>query len=204
MYTDQLNLSSKILELLYSEDIKENIQTKIEEFLLTNQTNLMLNNKLENKNIDFTILRSDLTKVLLESKADLFKLYTNYLAQLENGLVEDSNYDVIFKVVDFDYICNILYGRLLRILSNNNRVNVHTILTGISYDLGKDLINRYNFLVYSQNKSNFNRFSLFKSTHKDLILEPNDPEFVTKDVRCLFIILVHRTKIITNNRQNSK
>lgn len=162
--------------ILYSDDTKENNHTKIEDFLLTSQTSLgnTFDTNKTNK-INYTILNSNITKIISESKADLYKLHKNYLVNLDKGLVNEPIHAEIFTVVDFEYISNILYGRLLRIISKNDLVNNQTMFTGISYDLAKDLINRYNYQKYLLNKSSYNSFSRFKYNHKDLVLDSDDP-----------------------------
>lgn len=90
------------MEILYSDDTKENIHTKIEDLVLTSQTSLG-NTFDPNKTtqINYTILNSNITNILFESKADLYKLHKNYLVNLSKGLVNEPIQADIFKVVDF-------------------------------------------------------------------------------------------------------
>lgn len=103
MYSKELNFNSRLLELLYSDDTKKNIQINIENNLISNQNNLLSNKNLDFKNIDYTILNSNIIKIILDSKEDLFKLYKNHLFSLEKDLSQDPNVYKIFFYFYFYY-----------------------------------------------------------------------------------------------------
>ena len=50
------------------------------------------------------------------------------------------------------YLINIMYGRLLRIFSQNGRININTLTTEVNIDLGKDLIYKYIQFLYEKDK----------------------------------------------------
>lgn len=60
-------------------------------------------------------------------------------------------YDIL-TVVPVDYLIDILYGRVLKILSVNAMFKDGKFLTAtaISHDLGIDVINRYFYTLYKQ------------------------------------------------------
>ena len=62
----------------------------------------MSNNNIDTKNINYTMLNSNITKVLLESKENLNKLYSNYLDNIDKGLVQHSllqqDYSIIYNL----------------------------------------------------------------------------------------------------------
>ncbi len=45
-----------------------------------------------------------------------------------------------------------MYGRLLRIFSQNGRININTLTTEVNIDLGKDLIYKYIQFLYEKDK----------------------------------------------------
>ena len=62
----------------------------------------MSNNNIDTKNINYTMLNSNITKVLLESKENLNKLYCNYLDNIDKGLDQHSllqqDYSIIYNL----------------------------------------------------------------------------------------------------------
>ena len=128
---NKFEFTSKILELLYSKDSKENIQKKIEVSLLSSKTNLMSKNIIETNKINYTLLTANLTQVLFESNQGIIQLCKNYIFNNEKGKIKEFKYAFIFKLVGFDYISHMLLGKLVLILSNNDRVNEHTYVTGV-------------------------------------------------------------------------
>ena len=61
----------------------------------------------------------------------LFNYVKNYIFNNEKGKIKEFKYAFIFKLVGFDYISHMLLGKLVLILSNNDRVNEHTYVTGV-------------------------------------------------------------------------
>lgn len=60
--------------------------------------------------------------------------------------------DKIILNTENSYLINIMYGRLLRIFSQNGRININTLTTEVNIDLGKDLIYKYIQFLYEKDK----------------------------------------------------
>ena len=69
--------TNNILKLLYSNETKFNIQKNIENYLMLEQNNLVLN-QISKSDLNYGLLNSNITQILLDSKADLEKLYNNF------------------------------------------------------------------------------------------------------------------------------
>ena len=95
----------------------------------------------DNSNIDlnFDSITNDLFQLLLENKPLLIKLIEHYRTDINDS---DKLEDKILLKCDNDYLLNILYGRLLRIVSQNGRANKNTYTTEVCIDLGKDIVNK--------------------------------------------------------------
>lgn len=169
IYNKNYEVSKILLELIHSNDTKENIQRKIEIYLITKQNNLLISND----NSKFNLINTKLAQLLFDSKVYLEKLYLNYI-ELKNPKEEKQVLVNVLLTVGFEYISNILFGRLLSIISNNQRTNSNTIFTNVAHDLGKDLVNRYNYIMYSNNSSNYQSFSLFKTENPNKIIQTED------------------------------
>lgn len=187
-------VSYELLKLLYSKDTKENIQKNIETYLITKQNNLLLSQQSSvktnsftaspvmnyNSKLNFKLINTKLFQLLLENKNYLEKLYSNYIA-VSNS--DKQNLIIVLSTVGFEYISNILFGRLLSIISNNHRTNSFTLFTNIAYDLGKDLVNRYNYINYSLESSKYDSFSEFKKVNTD------SPKIMSTDDATYFVEL---------------
>lgn len=168
--------SNKLLELLYSSDNKEEVQINIEKYLINEQNSFILN-KASTTPINFSLLNKNVSNQIIASIENIRKLYNKSLKS--KIFPEDDKFNNILHIVDFEYIINILLGRLLLIMTNNNRSNKFTFITEVAYDLGKELINDYNYKQYVKNKTIYNSFSLFKDENPDKIINDSD---VTKVV----------------------
>jgi len=112
----------------------------------------------EEKNIDspinYNLISNDFTKLLKNNESTL----NNYINR-----IRDKSYNKIpvrqkefvqyqihlmLKELDNDLILSIIYGRLLRIITNFNRLNTENNFTNISTDIGRDLINNYYYCLY--------------------------------------------------------
>jgi hypothetical protein len=177
VYANHAIIFKDLLDILYSDNKnKENVQIDMENYLKNKQHNKVLNQI--STNIDYKLLNPNITKIILESKTDLNKLYNNYIQGLAVGAsqpppaVEDTKnslFSEILNTVGFEYLSNILFGRLLFILSNNaGKVKVknnNTKLTNVSYDLGFDLINMWKYKKYLSNKDSYSSFKDYKESY---------------------------------------
>lgn len=180
-------ITKELMKLIYSpvsnSSDKEIIQTKIEKYLMEEQNNFLLKKiSSQNNKIQFNILNPSLISLFLESKKDLEKLYYNYISlnldnlKKSNKIEENETLNKVLPMVDFEYISNIIFGRLLQIISNNNRANKFNYFTEVSFDLGQDLINYYNYKQYNiYNKEKNFSFSLFKTNYSDKLVDSKNP-----------------------------
>ena len=77
----------------------------------------------------------------------------------------------IINLVSSKFIVNIMYGRLLRIMTSYSKSTGESInMVNIGFDLGKDLINKYHYTLYLRDKKESAdnlRFSVWMSVNKD-------------------------------------
>ena len=148
---------------LINGEINEKTQLQIENFL-KDQYLEFVDKKYLNKqtDINYNYLTHNLINILDDSKENFIKLINNYK---NNILFEDKNLDKLSNKIIFstnnDYIINISYGRLLRIISNTNMINNSNKTLEVILDLGKELINNYLLNLYKQEKNNFNLNTFF-------------------------------------------
>ena len=57
----------------------------------------------------------------------------------------------MFKIIDNSFVISIIYGRLLRIININNKLD--NVESGVCLDLGRDLVKNYHYCLYKHNKS---------------------------------------------------
>nr|YP_010697841.1 hypothetical protein P1S03_mgp04 [Porodaedalea chrysoloma]WCF76802.1 hypothetical protein [Porodaedalea chrysoloma] len=136
-------LYNKIMTSLYSGHSLEEIQLNIEKYLL--DKNLLSETELSDGNLNYKLLNKSLIESLNESKLLLTDLYNNYKKERSKNLDLQSK---VLLNVNKDYIINVCLGRLLRIISNNDQVNENTLFTSVAIDLGKEIVNRYNYENY--------------------------------------------------------
>lgn len=115
---------------------------------------------------------------------------------------------LILKAIGIDYILNILLGRLLRIINTN--VDNENYFTNVAYELGKDLINWYNYTIYSEHHSKYNSFSLFKDENSNLIVSSSDVNHcvqlgsLTLGWLLELKLLKSRVEVVLNNNNQSE
>jgi hypothetical protein len=95
----------------------------------------------KNKALNFNFLTGSLFNIWQEFNEELLKLITNYKSSIivsnsDKKVDEKLIQDVILNSSD-EFILSIMFGRLLRIFSNNNRSNENTYSTNVYVDLGK-------------------------------------------------------------------
>lgn len=87
--------------------------------------------------------------MFINSPNNFYKLCSNYVEAKENS--KNLKIKQLLKKnrrCGFEYIFNICYGRLLRIISNIKLINKHNILTDVAQDLDKYFISKYNNKLY--------------------------------------------------------
>jgi hypothetical protein len=176
-------ISKDLLEIIYSDSNKEKNQKNMEYFLINQQHTKILNRI--SSNIDYNILNPNIIRILLECKKDFKYLYENFIKVKNKLNSKNSQYREILSIVGFDYISYILYGRLLSLLSNRVRFvvkidNPNINFTNVAYDVGKDLINKYNYMKYLSVKEVYKSFSIFKLENQNINYSLEDPTFVVE------------------------
>jgi hypothetical protein len=176
IYSNNSIISNNLMKILYSEDSKENIQTKIETYLINHQNKLLLTD-IGNEKLNFTKLNPKILDVLMESKLMIQKLYLNTLLHLKHLNKNDDQYFSlnILSKVKLDDIMNIIFGRVFLIISHNTFCNKFTQFTDVSYDLGRELISKYNYQLYLLHNDNKITFSQFILNNATIIINCDDP-----------------------------
>jgi hypothetical protein len=110
-------------------------------------------------------------------KSSLHKLINNYKINLnlKNDKLSSLNTQIINNI-DIEFLINIIYGRILIIISNNQLLNNKTYLTDVTINLGKEMINKYNLDCYKKVKQ-FNpniTYINWKKENQELILQTDD------------------------------
>lgn len=130
--------------------INEDTQLSIEKYLMDKHLDNYLNKDNSNIDLNFDSITNDLFQLLLENKPLLIKLIEHYRTDINDS---DKLEDKILLKCDNDYLLNILYGRLLRIVSQNGRANKNTYTTEVCIDLGKDIVNKYIYYLKMEDTS---------------------------------------------------
>ena len=177
IYPNSSIFNDNLMKFIFSGKTKEQIQKDIEVYLFSQQ-NLVVLDQISDSNLNYKLLNSKVTKVLLDSKIELNKLYNNYtsgISSIKSQSSDNIDYKLVLSTVGFEYLLNIMLGRLFKIMSDKTRHS--KFYTEVAFDLGKDTVNRYNFNIYLQNRSNLeiNSFILFKEKYPDLIIISEDP-----------------------------
>lgn len=153
IYSNQSIVSDYLMKILYSDDSKENIQRNIEHYLISQQNNILLKNIGDTK-LNYKLVNPIIVDILIESKFQIQQLYLNIKSHLKNMSENDVDFFSlnILSTLACEKIINIIYGKVLVVISNNNVYNKYTNLTDVSYELGKEVINQYNYHLYLLNR----------------------------------------------------
>ena len=174
--------------------INENTQKEVEE-LLSKYSKWFYTKKEEVKLkrvgttslfIDYDLISPDFSKILKDKKANISSLINNVIKRDYNNKPKRKNelslyyLHNILKTVKTSYVISIMYGRILRIINQNEKLfNVETV---ICLELGKELVKNYHFCLYenyklSHEKDNKNFYmSDWKKKNNDIIDEYNDKD----------------------------
>jgi hypothetical protein len=138
---------TELMQILNSDLTLKEKQLSIEEYFYNiNKNNYLISNK--GKSLDYSILSGNILKILTDTETDLTKLINNFINRC--SIVENKNLNLcteVYKTVGIDYLIQICFGRVLKILSNRNNNNV-LAATKIIEDLSRDIINQYNLILY--------------------------------------------------------
>jgi len=177
----------ELISILSSNPINKETQLKIEQFL-QNQGLLVVSEQSKLKQLRADTSNSlmgvrksnELISKLIESKPSLIKLINNYKTNLIllDAKLSSLNTKII-NSLDNEFLVNIMYGRILTILSNNQLLNNKTYQVEVTINLGKEMVNRYNLDYYKKVKqSNTNMTYInWKLLNQELIKQTGESQF---------------------------
>lgn len=175
----------KLLSLLSnhcSSNNNKEVQLQIEQ-LLQNQALEIAKTKLssqgESKNQNH--IHKQIILKLAETKPRLEKIIKNYKSNL---LLMDSHlFNLDSKIIynmSTEFFINIMYGRLLNIISNNQLLNNKTYQVEVTIDLGKEIVNNYTTGIYKKIKQSNPNISYiqWKEENQEFIHQTNESQFL--------------------------
>lgn len=198
-----MHISKRYFHLSSKLTNRYNIYDKFEHFLQENPHNEETQRKLEEYLHDFEYLKfqekSDAvisgiaTNYINKSLRDFLFPYKEILTNKINIFLENS-YDLnsedqnikakaylieIIKVIKEDYVISVIFGRFMRIITNNklNLTNHKNIALDIIKDIAEDLIRQYIYSIYLKDKMDkLKTYTLsdWKEDNKDLINSLDD------------------------------
>lgn len=110
-----------------------------------------------------TKISNALISKLIEKKSHLEKIITNYKINLNllDGKLSSLN-TLIINNMDIEFLINIMYGRILTIISNNHLLNNKTYQLDVTINLGKEMVNKYNLKIYKKVKQSNPKLTYIK------------------------------------------
>lgn len=153
---------TELLSILTNNPINEETQLRIEQFL-QNQALELSKLKLSTNDNPKTKISNALISKLIEKKSHLEKIITNYKINL--NLLDDklsSLNTLIINNLDIEFLINIIYGRILTIISNNQLLNNKTYQLDVTINLGKEMVNKYNLKTYKKVKQSNPKLTFIK------------------------------------------
>jgi hypothetical protein len=127
-----------------------------------------------------TKISNALISKLIEKKSHLEKIITNYKINLNllDGKLSSLN-TLIINNLDIEFLINIMYGRILTIISNNHLLNNKTYQLDVTINLGKEMLNKYNLKIYKKVKKSNPKLTYikWKQDNKELINQTEDTQF---------------------------
>jgi hypothetical protein len=107
------------------------------------------------------LINSKLTHYLIDKEPELNSKINNLRARIfkkipKSDKLQSQYYlNILLNELDNIYIISIIYGRLLRIISYFNKLNVENKATNTSFDIGVDLVRSYFFNLYYKQMNKF-------------------------------------------------
>jgi len=147
---------NQLSNYLKDSPINEDTQLKIERFLLDFSYITYEKKKDSNTPIDYSLISNNLTKYLKSNETILNSYIDNIRRKTFNKEPSNQNelviyrLNIILKEIDNPLIISIIYGRLLRIVSNFNRLNLDNKATDVFFDIGKDIVRNFFYSLYSK------------------------------------------------------
>lgn len=69
---------------------------------------------------------------------------------------------LIINNLDIEFLINIMYGRILTIISNNHLLNNKTYQLDVTINLGKEMVNKYKLKIYKKVKQSNPKLTYIK------------------------------------------
>lgn len=192
IYNSSSPIFKQLLVTLTNSPFNETTQLKIEKFLQNQALELNESNLVSGKSeLGYAKTSNEIILLFLKSKESLEKLILNYKTNL---ILEDAELsDLLTRIIynlDINFIINILYGRVLVIISNREQISNKNIMIDVAISLGKEIIKKYLFDLYNtqtkaieRNKNSNNTkitLLMWKNNNKSLIELTEDPQFIFK------------------------
>lgn len=175
--------------------INQATQEKIEKLLLNQgleTTKLSSNKSVSSKVVDF----------LIEIKPRLETLIVNYKNRIISGDPNLSHFNnkIMYKLNN-EFLFNIISGRLLLIIYNNNILNNRSRTLEVTIDLGKEITYKYILDCYNNYKLNSPTphltFYKWKQENQDLLNEVTDSQ-IRFELGKILINIMEDLKVIKN------
>jgi len=170
---------TELLSILTNNPINQESQLRIEQFL-QNQALELSKLKLSTNDKSKSNISNALISKLIEKKSSLEKIINNYKINL--NLMDDKLSSLNTQIInnmDIEFLINIIFGRILTIISNNQLLNNKTFQVEVTINLGKEMVNKYNLKAYKKVKqSNPNlTYIQWKQDNQELINQTEDTQF---------------------------
>lgn len=192
IYNSSSPIFKQLLVTLTNSPLNETTQLKIEKFLQNQALELNESNLVSGKSeLGYAKTSNEIILLFLKSKESLEKLILNYKTNL---ILEDAELsDLLTRIIynlDINFIINILYGRVLVIISNREQISNKNIMIDVAISLGKEIIKKYLFDLYNtqteaieRNKNSNNTkitLLMWKNNNKSLIELTENTQFIFK------------------------
>ena len=147
---------SGLLSILTNNPMNQETQLKIEHFLKNQSLDLtkekLSRNLKSSNNINIS---NPLISKLLETGPLLEKIIENYKINLKLIDLKLQNLNNLILInMNINFLIQIMYGRILNIVSNNQLLNNKTIQVEVTVDLGKEIVGKYLLECFLEVKKN--------------------------------------------------
>lgn len=175
-------IKEKILEILYSNESKVEIQKNIEKFLMYEQNIDLQSKEASSLNNLPGNYPQELKNIIIESNKEIVTLYQNYLNNnnKQTNINQDNKFLILSKV-DIKAIINNMYTIFFKIIKNANLINKETYSTENFYILGKVIVENFLFQEFRFREGLINKkikFSTYKIQNPEKFQILDDTELL--------------------------
>jgi hypothetical protein len=147
--------------LLKNSPINEDTQLKIENFLYRLSSESYKEKSNKDSIINYNLINSKLSSFFVETEPELNSKINELKSRTFNKIPKSHKLqaqyylNITLSELDNEYIISVIYGRLLRIISNFNRLNLENKIPNINFDIGVGIVGNYFYNLYykQMNKS---------------------------------------------------